>query len=134
MKIIKKKELQNIAINQSADIDYQDFMNIYREYTIEPYNFLTIDTMLAASDPLRFTEKIVWIFIKTTLIDELKILGDKIKANQAQYDLGREAAKISVLSSKDILEKCKYLTVKDLGHRPSVLEKLNWVFSIGYVT
>ena len=59
MKIINKKELQNIAINQSADIDYQDFMNIYREYTIEPYNFLTIDTMLAASDPLRFTEKIV---------------------------------------------------------------------------
>ena len=29
-----------------------------------------------------------------TLTDELKILDDKIKANQAQYDLGREAAKI----------------------------------------
>ena len=40
-----------------------------------------------------------------TLPDELKILDDKIKANQAQYDLGREAGKISALSSKDILEK-----------------------------
>ena len=30
-----------------------------------------------------------------TLTDELKILDDKIKANQAQYNLGREAAKIS---------------------------------------
>ena len=30
-----------------------------------------------------------------TLTDELKILDDKIKANQAQYDLGRKAAKIS---------------------------------------
>ena len=129
MKIINKKELQNIAINQSADIDYQDFMNIYREYTIEPYNFLTIDTMLAASDPLRFTEKIVWIFIKTTLIDELKILDDKIKANQAQYDLGREAAKISALSSKDLLEKYEYLTGEDLGHRPSVLQKTKFEYS-----
>ena len=60
-----------------------------------------------------------------TLTDELKILDDKIKANQAQYDLGREAAKISALSSKDLLEKYEYLTGEDLGHRPSVLEKLN---------
>ena len=40
-----------------------------------------------------------------TLTDELKILDYKIKANQAQHDLGREAAKISTLSSKDFLEK-----------------------------
>ena len=32
-----------------------------------------------------------------TLTDELQILHDKIEANQAQYDLGREAAKISAL-------------------------------------
>ena len=31
MKINNKKELQNIAINHSADIDYQNFMKIYRE-------------------------------------------------------------------------------------------------------
>ena len=35
-----------------------------------------------------------------TVTDELKILDDKIKGNQAQYDLDREAAKISALSSK----------------------------------
>ena len=58
-----------------------------------------------------------------TISDELKILDDKIKANQAQYDLGREAAKISALSSKDLLEKYEYLTGEDLGHRPSALEK-----------
>ena len=60
-----------------------------------------------------------------TLTDELKILDNKIKANQAQYDLGREAAKISALSSKDLLEKYEYLTGEDLGHRPGVLEKLS---------
>ena len=45
----------------------------------------------------------------------LKILDDKIKANQAQYHLRREAAKISALSSKDLLEKYEYLTGEDLG-------------------
>ena len=35
MKINNKRELQNIAINHSADIDYEDFINIYREYTKE---------------------------------------------------------------------------------------------------
>ena len=64
-----------------------------------------------------------------TLTDELKILDDKIKANQAQYDLGREAAKISALSSKDLLEKYEYLTGEDLGHRPSVLEKAKFEYS-----
>ena len=37
-----------------------------------------------------------------TLTDELKILDDKIKSNQAQYDLDREAAKIFALSSKEL--------------------------------
>ena len=31
MKINKRKELQNIAIDHSTDIDYKDFMKIYRE-------------------------------------------------------------------------------------------------------
>ena len=39
-----KRELQNIAINHFADIDYKDFIKIYRNYTKEPFNFLTIDT------------------------------------------------------------------------------------------
>ena len=54
MKINNKRELQNIAINHSADIDYKDFMKIYRECTKEPFNFLTIDTTLPASNPLKF--------------------------------------------------------------------------------
>ena len=39
MKINNKRELQNIAINHSADIDFKDFMKIYRECTREPYSF-----------------------------------------------------------------------------------------------
>ena len=54
MKINNRKELQNIALNHSADDDYKDFVKIYREGTRNPYTFFTIDTTLPASDPLQF--------------------------------------------------------------------------------
>ena len=58
MKINNKRELQNIPINHSTDIYYNDFKKIYRDCTKEPYNFLIIDTMLPVSDPLRFRKKL----------------------------------------------------------------------------
>ena len=60
-----------------------------------------------------------------TLTDELKILNDKNKANQAQYDLDREEVKISALSSKE-LDKYEYLTGEDLGYKPGVNERANF--------
>ena len=39
MKINNRKELQNIAINHSANIGYKDFIKIYRECVKEPYSF-----------------------------------------------------------------------------------------------
>ena len=59
MKVNDRKNLQNIAINHSADIDYKDFMKIYRECTKEPYSFLTIDKTLPASDSLRFRKNLL---------------------------------------------------------------------------
>ena len=58
MKINNKKELRNIADTHSTNIDYQDFIKIYRECTKQPYNFLTIDTTLPDSDPLRFRKNL----------------------------------------------------------------------------
>ena len=54
IKINSKRELQNIVINHSADIDYKDFVKIYRECPKKPYTFLIIDTTSPASGPLRF--------------------------------------------------------------------------------
>ena len=59
------------------------------------------------------------------LIGELIIPDDKIKTNQAQYDLDREAAKISKLSSREI-DKYEYLTGEDLGYKPGVAEKVEF--------
>ena len=64
-----------------------------------------------------------------TVTDQIKILDDKIKSNHAQYDLSREAAKISELSSKDLLEKYEYLTGEDLGYKPNVFEKAKFEHS-----
>ena len=54
MKIHNRRELQQIAINHSADIDYKDFSKVYRYCTKEPYSFLTINTALPADNPMRF--------------------------------------------------------------------------------
>ena len=58
LKINNRIELQYIAINHSADIEYKDFMKIYRECTKNPFNFLTTDTALPGSDPLRFRKNL----------------------------------------------------------------------------
>ena len=55
MKISSKRELQQISFNNSSDIDFQDFMNLYKKCTSKPYSFLVIDTTLASdsSSPFR---------------------------------------------------------------------------------
>ena len=58
MKIYSKRELQNIAQDNLGDIDYKDFLKIYRNCTKEPYSFMTVDTAVPTSDPMRFRKKI----------------------------------------------------------------------------
>ena len=62
------------------------------------------------------------------LTDEIKILDGKIKANQSQYKLDREAAKISALSSKK-LDKYKYRTGEDLRYKLGIIEKAKFEYS-----
>ena len=54
MKIPNKRELQQTALNHSSDINFKDFVRIYKNYTDEPYSFLVNDTTLASDNPLRF--------------------------------------------------------------------------------
>ena len=59
MKIPNKRELQQIALNHSSDIDFKDFMNIYKRSTKEPYSFLVNDTALPSDDSLRFRKNLL---------------------------------------------------------------------------
>ena len=63
-----------------------------------------------------------------TITDQTKILDKKIMQNEAQYDLDRKAAKISVLSSNN-LDKYEYLTDEDLGLKPSTVEQARFEYS-----
>ena len=60
--------------------------------------------------------------------EQIKILDDKIEANNIQYDLDRMNADISAYSSGD-LPKYEYLTKKDLGYKPDAIEKVKFEYS-----
>ena len=59
MKIPNKRELQQIAFNYSSDIDFQDFLNLYKYCTEKSYSFLVIDTTLASDNSSRFRKNLL---------------------------------------------------------------------------
>ena len=59
MKITNKRKLQQFALNHSSDIDFKNFMKIYKKYTKEPYSLLVNDTTLQSDDPLRFRKNLL---------------------------------------------------------------------------
>ena len=59
MKIRYKREVQQIALNHSSDIDFKYFIKIYKKCTTEPYHFLVNDTTLPSDDPLRFRKNLL---------------------------------------------------------------------------
>ena len=62
-----------------------------------------------------------------TVTDQIKILNREIKQNEAQYDLDREAATISALSSNNV-DKYEYLTGEDLNLEPSTVEQAKFEY------
>ena len=59
MKICNKRELQQIALNHLSDIDFKDFMKLYKDYTKEQYLFLVNDTTLSSDNPLQFRKNLL---------------------------------------------------------------------------
>ena len=58
MKILNKRELQQIVLNHSSDVNFKDFFKIYKKYTAKPYSFLVNDATLALDNSLRFRKNI----------------------------------------------------------------------------
>ena len=61
MKIPNERELQQIALKHSSDIDLKYFMKIYKKCTAEPYSFLVNDTTLPLDNPVLFRKHILKI-------------------------------------------------------------------------
>ena len=64
MKIPNKRELQQIALNHSSNIDFKDFVKIYKKCTDNPYSFLVNDTTFPSNNPLRFRKNLFNIYNK----------------------------------------------------------------------
>ena len=91
MKIHNKRELQNIAINHSADIDCIDFMKTYRKCISKSYCFFTTDTTSTADNTLIFRKNLLDSLM--TLIGKTKNFDSKIKANQLNIILIKKQLK-----------------------------------------
>ena len=59
MKITNKRELQQIPLNHSSDIDSKDFIKIYKKCTAKPYSFLVVDATLPSDNPLKFRKNLL---------------------------------------------------------------------------
>ena len=104
VKIPDKRELKQIAYNHSSGIYLKDFLNLHKKCTAKPYSFLVIDTTLASDNFSRFRKNLLERIQKLIMAIDNKIIDVKI-----QYDINREAGKISALSSDEI-DKYEYLT------------------------
>ena len=60
MKSPNKREFQQIVSNHSSQIDFKDFMELYKKYTKEPYSFLVSETTLSSENPLRFRKNLLY--------------------------------------------------------------------------
>ena len=63
MKIPNERELQQIVLNHLSDIDFKDFIKIYKKCSEEPYSFLVNDTTLPSDYPLRFRRNLLEYYI-----------------------------------------------------------------------
>ena len=52
-KLLIKKNFNKLR-SYSSDIDFKDFINIYKKCTAEPHSFLVSDPTLPSKNPLRF--------------------------------------------------------------------------------
>ena len=59
VKTLNKSNLQQIALNDSSDIDFKDFMTIFKKCNAEAYTFLVKKTTLLADNHLRFRKNLL---------------------------------------------------------------------------
>ena len=123
LKIPNKRELQEIALNYSSDIDFKDFIKIYTKCTTEPYSFLVNDTTLPSNDLLSFRKNLL-------IYNKIMSIEDKIRDKKLQYDIKREVAKISALLSGKI-HKYEYLTGEEIlpSNQQQIIEQAEFTYS-----
>ena len=86
MKIPNIQELLQTAFNHSSDVDFRDFVNLYKKCTVKTYSFLVIDATLASDNPLHF-----WKNLLETIWNLVIKIDNKIRDEKLLHDTNREA-------------------------------------------
>ena len=84
-------------------------MQFYKKYIAKSYSILLTDTNLASDNPLRFRKNLL------ESIQKLIMTIDYNRDEKLQYNINREAAEISVLSSAKI-DKYEYFAGEEILH------------------
>ena len=99
-------------------------MNLYKKSIAKPFSFLVIDATLASDNPLQFKKNILERVYKIIMTIDNKIWDEKL-----QYDINREAAKISALSLGKI-DKYEYLTGEEIlhSHQSRIIDQVKFTY------
>ena len=100
-------------------------MNLCKKCTAKPYSFLVIDVTLASGNPSRFRKNLLKRILKLIMT-----MDDEIRDEKLQYDINRETAKMSALSSGEI-DKYEYLTIEEIlpSYQRRVIEQAKFTYS-----
>ena len=97
MKIPNKQEIQQITFINSSDIDFKDFKNLHKKMYCKPSSFLVVEATIASNNPSRFRQNLLERIKKLIMTND-----DKIRVEKLEYDINKEAVKISAISSGKI--------------------------------
>ena len=101
-------------------------MNLYKKCTAKTIFFLVIDATLASGNPLRFRK-----ILSKRIWKQIMAIHNKIRDENLQYDINREPAKISALSSGKI-DKYEYLTGEEIlpSNQGQIIEQAKFTYSL----
>ena len=119
IKMPNKRELHQIALNHSSNVEFKDIINPYKDYTKESFSRLGNDLTLPSDNPYRFIKNL----LKKTVSKKIKTISNKIEEIKCQYQtLDRQTAKILALSSRTV-GKYEFSIGKDVLPEKGLLKK-----------
>ena len=100
-------------------------MNLYKKCIAKPYSFWVIGNTLESDNPLCFRKNLVERMLKLIMTIDNKIRDEKL-----QYNINREATKISASSSGKIDEN-EYLTGEEISPfvQSRIIEQVKFTYS-----
>ena len=87
VKIPNERELQQIALNHSSDIEFKDFIKICKKYSAQPCSFLVSDTLLSSDNPWGFRKDLLKEIYNKIMTTDIQIRDEKLLG-----DIDRKAA------------------------------------------